>query len=187
MKFDILVEQILNPKKIVIVSGLHGDEPAGNLAAQYFKDQPNIKVFSNINKTNKRRMDGEDPNRHFDTDDQTDLQDRILNAIENINPTLVISLHEDDEVDGVYAYCSSEIEDRVKNSLSKSKIKLTHKAHGDITNDGVITKGQQPYKGSLERALKRRNIPYCTLETPSTKEDIQKRAETLISIIKDLI
>ncbi len=187
MKFDILVEQILNSKKIVIVSGLHGDEPAGNLAAQYFKDQPNIKVFSNINKTNKRRIDGEDPNRHFDTDDQTDLQDRILNAIENINPTLVISLHEDDEVDGVYAYCSSEIEDLVKNSLSKSKIKLTHKAHGDITNDGVITKGQQPYKGTLERALKRRNIPYCTLETPSSKEDIQKRAETLISIIKDLI
>ena len=39
MKFDFLVEKILNKKTFVIVSGLHGDEPAGNKAAEYFKNQ----------------------------------------------------------------------------------------------------------------------------------------------------
>jgi hypothetical protein len=188
MKFNFLVEEFLNSNyNYVIISGLHGDEPAGNLAAEYFKKKSNIKVFSNINNTNKRRIDGKDPNRHFDTDDKNDLQDRLLAEIEKINPKLVISLHEDDEIDGVYAYCSSDIEDKVKKSLLKSKIKLTTKAHNDITDDGVITNGQQPYKGSLERALKRRNIPYCTLETPSSTEDIQTRVNTLIVIINSLI
>ncbi len=187
MKFNALVENILNPKTYVIVSGLHGDEPAGNIAAKYFKNLPNVKVYSNLNKTDKRRLDGKDPNRHFDTDDQNDLQDRLLSEIEKLNPTLVISLHEDDEVDGVYAYCSPEIEDKIKNALMKSKIQLAVKAHGDDAEHGVISNGQQPYKGTLERALRRRNIPYCTLETPSSSEEIETRAKTLISIVKDLV
>ena len=187
VKFDALVENLLNPNVFVIVSGLHGDEPAGNTAANYFKNLPNVKVYSNLNKTKKRRLNGKDPNRHFDTDDQNDLQDRLLSKIEELNPTLVISLHEDDEVDGVYAYCSPEIEDKVKNALMKSKIQLAVKAHGDVTDQGVISNGQQPYKGTLERALKRRNIPYCTLETPCADEEFETRAKTLISVVSDLI
>lgn len=187
MKFDNLVEMILKSKNYVIISGLHGDEPAGNLAADYFKNLPNVFVFSNLNKTHKRRIDGKDPNRHFDTKDTYDFQDELLSKIEKIKPTLVICLHEDDEVDGVYAYSYPDIKNKVISALSKSKISLANSAHGDKTEDGVITQGNQPYKGTLERALRRRNIPYCTLETPSASEDIEKRTKTLIAIVNELI
>jgi hypothetical protein len=100
---------------------------------------------------------------------------------------LVISLHEDDETDGVYAYCSPEIHDKVKAALSKSLIPLTDSAHGDMADKGVISDGNQPYKGTLERALRRRNIPYCTIETPCSDEDIEKRVKSLINIVSELI
>jgi hypothetical protein len=103
MNFNFLVEKLLNNKTFVIISGIHGDEPAGNAASEYFKNQKNVYVISNINKTNERRVDGKDLNRHFDTPDDNDLQDKILLKIEELNPSVVISLHEDDEVDGVYA------------------------------------------------------------------------------------
>ena len=64
MKFDFLIENLLNKKTFVIVSGLHGDEPAGNIAAQFFTNKKNVHVISNINCTNKRRMNGKDLN-HF--------------------------------------------------------------------------------------------------------------------------
>ena len=93
MKFDFLIENLLNKKTFVIVSGLHGDEPAGNIAAQFFTNKKNVHVISNINCTNKRRMNGKDLNRHFDTPDENDLQDKILLKIEEMNPSIVISLH----------------------------------------------------------------------------------------------
>jgi hypothetical protein len=46
----ILFAQLLNKKTFVIISGIHGDEPAGNKAAEYFKNQKNVYVISNINK-----------------------------------------------------------------------------------------------------------------------------------------
>jgi len=42
-------------------------------------------------------------------------------------------------------------------------------------------------KVNLERALRRRNIPYCTLETPCADEEFETRAKTLILIVSDLI
>jgi len=187
VKFDALVENLLNPNSYIIISGIHGDEPAGNLAAKYFKNLPNVKVYSNLNKTKKRRIGKKDPNRHFDTEDGGELQDKLLFQIEKRNPTLVISLHEDDETDGVYAYCSPEIHDKVKAALSKSLIPLADSAHGDMADKGVISDGNQPYKGTLERALRRRNIPYCTIETPCSDEDIEKRVKSLINIVSELI
>jgi predicted deacylase len=187
VKFDALVETLLQPNVYVIISGLHGDEPAGNVAANYFKNLSNVYIFSNLNNTNKRRLDGKDPNRHFDTKDKDSFQNKLLAKIEKINPTLVISLHEDDEVDGVYAYCHPAIKDKIMSALSKSEIPLAPIAHGDATEGGVITHSSQPYKGTLERALKRRSIPYCTLETPSATENIEKRTKTLIAIVSDLI
>lgn len=187
MKFDFLVEKLLNNKTFVIISGIHGDEPAGNAASEYFKNQKNVYVISNINKTNKRRVDGKDLNRHFDTPDNNDLQDKILLKIEELNPSIVISLHEDDEVDGVYAYCSPDIEDHVKSCMNNIDLNISKTAHGDKTNGGVITNGKQPYKGTLERALRRRSISYCTIETPSDKENFQKRVDCLKNIVHNLI
>jgi predicted deacylase len=187
MKFDFLVEKILNKKTFVIVSGLHGDEPAGNKAAEYFKNQKNIHVISNINKTNKRRMNGKDLNRHFDTPDENDLQDKILLKIEEMNPSIVISLHEDDEVDGVYVYSSPDLEEYIKKCLDGIDFKILKNVHGDKAEDGVITNGKQPYKGTLERALRRRNISYCTIETPSKNENLKKRVDCLKKIVFNII
>jgi predicted deacylase len=186
MLFDFLIEKHSGNKTFFIISGIHGDEPAGNKAAEYFKNQKNVYIISNINKTNKRRVDGKDLNRHFDTPDNNDFQDRLLLKIEELNPSIVISLHEDDEVDGIYAYCSPDLEEHIKNCLSGIDIKILNQAHGDKTNDGVITNGKQPYKGTLERALKRRNISYCTIETPS-KENFEKRVDCLKNIVSNII
>jgi predicted deacylase len=186
MLFDFLIEKHSGNKTFVIISGIHGDEPAGNKAAEYFKNQKNVYVISNINKTNKRRVDGKDLNRHFDTPDNNDFQDRLLLKIEELNPSIVISLHEDDEVDGIYAYCSPDLEEHIKNCLSEVDIKILKQAHGDETNDGVITNGKQPYKGTLERALRRRNISYCTIETPS-KENFEKRVDCLKNIVFNIL
>lgn len=187
MKFDFLVENLLSNKTFVIISGIHGDEPAGNAASQFFKNKKNVYVISNINKTNKRRVDGKDLNRHFDTPDNNDLQDKILLKIEELNPSVVISLHEDDEVDGVYAYCSPDIEEYVKSCMNNIDLNISKNAHGDKTDNGVITNGKQPYKGTLERALKRRNISYCTIETPSSDENFEKRVDCLKNIVHNLI
>jgi predicted deacylase len=173
--------------KIVIISGLHGDEPAGNIAAKFFENDKNVYVISDINSTNKRRMNGRDLNRHFDTPDKNDIQDKIILGIEKLKPSIVISLHEDDEVDGVYAYCSTDLEECIKKCLDGIDIKILKNAHGDKTDDGVITNGKQPYKGTLERALRRRNISYCTIETPSKKESLEERITCLKQIVSNII
>ena len=115
-----------------------------------------------------------------------EFQNNILNTIEENNPILVISLHEDDEVDGVYVYCSPYIKEQVKASLKDIDLPLASKAHTDETDEGVITKGKQPYEGTLERALERRNILYCTIETPS-KENFEKRVDSMTKIVHNLL
>ena len=180
MKF----EEYYNRKQFVIVSGLHGDEPAGNSVAEKFKNESDVLILSNLNPTNKRRIDNKDPNRQFDKDGE--FQNNILNTIEETNPILVISLHEDDEVDGVYVYCSPYIKEQVKASLKDIDLPLASKAHTDETDEGVITKGKQPYEGTLERALEKRNIFYCTIETPS-KENFEKRVDSMTKIVHNLL
>lgn len=173
----------MNP--IVIVSGIHGDEPAGDEASKFFKNKKNIVVFSNINSTGKRRLGSQDFNRHFDEEGH-DSQNDLLNRIISLNPRLVISLHEDDNARGVYVYCASNISNEIKKVLLKYNIPLAKSAYKDKTDDGVITHGRQPYKGTLERALNRRNIPYCTIETPMLL-DLKQRVNIFRKIINDLI
>jgi predicted deacylase len=185
MKFDETIQKFL--PHYVIVSGLHGDEPAGNLAAEYFKNYTNVKIFSYFNEDGTRRKDGKDLNRHFDTKDQSAAHKSLLKKIEMINPSLVISLHEDNESKGVYAYCSLEISKKIQDILLKCNIPLADKVFDDIAENGVIVNGKQPYQGTLERALKRRNIPYCTLETPSSQMSIEERVKILVFIVKSVL
>jgi len=185
--FNALVENVLKNKTCVIVSGLHGDEPAGNIAVQAFKNKENIFIFSNINKTNKRRYKGKDLNRHFDDNNRADISDKLLQKIEDINPYIVISLHEDNEVSGLYAYCSQEIEQIVQGCIKHAGFHLAKRAHSDKTDSGVITDGKQPYRGTLERALKKRGILYCTLETPLEAANINDRVECMKYVIGKLL
>ena len=188
MNFANIVESILSNRTIVIVSGLHGDEPAGNIAADHFKSYDNVHVISHVNKTSKRRVNRRDINRHFDDKGKSDkIQEHILSKIESISPILVIDLHEDDEVNGVYAYCSEELRDCIKKCLSNIELNLAKIAHGDKTDKGVIVNGKQPYKGTLERALKRRGILYCTIEVPSGNGKFKERVNCLKEIVSNII
>lgn len=168
----------------LIISGLHGDEPAGNLAAKYFKNLKNVRVWDSINPTHRRRFQGKDINRHFEEKGEGEIQKSIEEQIEVLKPTVVISLHEDDEVSGVYAYCSPELKEKVCGCLKESGIKIVSSVHGDKTEEGVIVSGKQPYRGTLERFLKRRGILYFTLETPSSLYHLKKRTLIMIQIIK---
>jgi hypothetical protein len=183
-----LVNRILlnSNRPVIIVSGIHGDEPAGNVVAELFRGTQGVKIISGINNTGHRRLHGKDINRHFDTADQGELQGMLLNQILENNPKLVISLHEDDEVDAVYSYASPSIKSIVEGILSSLELPLAETSHGDSADSGVISKGKQPFKGTLEKALTKRGIPYCTIETPSNW-DLKVRTQTQQKIVSGLL
>ena len=181
MKFDVLLER-LRGDVVVIVGGMHGDETAGNLAAEKYKQHAGVVVINNINPSNKRRLNGKDINRHFDVDSTTPLNDSILRNILEHDPMLVIDLHEDVDARGVYAYCSKDLSDEVQYILRAHDLPLAKSACGDAATAGVIQGGDLPSKGTLERALTKRNIPYCTFETP-TAWKLSKRVQVLCSLV----
>jgi len=189
MKFDQLVESILVSASgpTVIVGGIHGDEPAGNIAAKSFKGRSGVVVFSDINKTGHRRLKGVDPNRHFDQDDSLPEEDKLLEDIIALKPRLVIALHEDDSTDEVYAYCSPGMKDKLQAVLAKLDVPLAKSAIGDKADKGVITDGHLPTKGTLERALRKRDIPSCTIETPSAKMFLEERVSIHKKVVESLL
>jgi predicted deacylase len=172
---------------VVIVGGIHGDEPAGNLAAKRFEGKEGIVVISDVNTTGERRLDGVDPNRHFDKKDSLPIEDKILSKIEEIKPRLVISLHEDDTTDEVYAYCSPGMVDKVKAALKSLKVPLAKSAIGDKTDEGVISHGHLPTVGTLERALRKHDIPSVTFETPVKSYSLKDRVELQIKAVNFLL
>jgi predicted deacylase len=192
MKFVELYKSLLKEFQlfesvIVLVGGLHGDEPAGNIAAKSFKDREGIVVFADINKTGHRRLDNKDPNRHFDMDDSLSIEDELLKDIEALQPRLVIALHEDDSTDEVYAYCCPGMKDKLQGVLASLDLPLAKSAIGDKTDKGVITDGKLPTRGTLERALRKRDIPSCTIETPSAKMPLEERVAIHKKVVLGLL
>lgn len=167
--------------KTLVVAGIHGDEPAGDEAADKLTG---VDKITRVNKTGKRRIDGKDPNRHFDKDTESKLQRDILNKIEEKNPDLVVAMHEDDEAKKPYAYASKSVADRLKDILKDKD--TARSAHGDKTDGGVISEGNNPREGSLEKALDRRGIDRVTLETPSKTQSLNERVSTQTDIVNQL-
>ncbi len=165
---------------IVLVTGIHGDEPAGSLVTDIPTD---IQVVGPVNNTGKRRKNGVDLNRHFDGSNSE--SDRVLSQVLKASPALVITTHEDDEVDSVYAYASPDMAETAKQVLRVVTGDIAAKAHADVTDDGVITGGRQPYAGSLERACEQRGIPYVCVETPKSMP-IKERVRIQTAIINGL-
>lgn len=166
---------------MLLVAGLHGDEPAGNEAADKLQ---NVDKITRVNKTGKRRIDGKDPNRHFDKETEGKLQKDILKTIEDKDPDLVVAMHEDDEAQKPYAYASESAADKLKAVLKDKN--TAQSAHGDKTDKGVISKGNNPKDGSLEKALDRRGIPRVTIETPSSAQSLEERTATQMDIVNKL-
>jgi len=178
-------KEFLLIESVVVVSGLHGDEPAGNVAAEAFIDMPNITVIKNINNTGKRREGKYDLNRQFEKG-TSEKADNILKAVLEKKPKVVISLHEDFEGKGVYCYCSNGIAPLLKDILPNLNIKLVKSAYGDKAENGVITDTKAPFPNSLEESLSKRNIEYCTIETP-TKLNLKERAHIHKTIVKQIL
>ena len=175
---DILESQ--SRLKMVLVVGLHGDEPVG----AYISDiPPDIKIIGPINQTGKRRLDGKDLNRQFNKADG--LAEQILDQIKELRPQCVVDSHEDDEVNQVYVYCSVDIQKALQKILSQLDIPLAQKAHSDFTEGGTIVSGEQPYTGTLERECKNLGISYCCIETPITWP-LNARIKIQTKIINDL-
>jgi NTP pyrophosphatase (non-canonical NTP hydrolase) len=167
----------------LVVSGIHGDEPAGNMAAKKLEDR--VDVVSGINPSNKRRFRGKDINRHFDKPSAGKKQKSLLDVIKEKKPSRVISLHEDNEVDKPYAYSSASLKEETKRALKDKDTAAS--AHGDKTEDGVISKGKNPPDGSLEKALDDRGIDRVTVETPSKSQDIDQRVRTQLDVVRGLL
>ena len=64
----------IGEQPIVVTGGMHGDETAGNVAADRFKNKKGIFVISHINSTDKRREGPIDLNRHFEEDDSVEKE-----------------------------------------------------------------------------------------------------------------
>jgi energy-coupling factor transporter ATP-binding protein EcfA2 len=178
------LQQIMSKNaSALVVSGIHGDEPAGDVAAEKLKGTTD--VISDINPTDKRRFRGKDINRHFDKPAEGSIQQKLLDIIDSKRPSRVVALHEDDEVDKPYAYSSPSLAHEVKEAL-KDKDTATS-AHNDKTDDGVICEGKNPPKGSLEKALDNRGIAHATIETPSKSQNMDERTKTHLDVIKSLL
>lgn len=188
MNFEKLLEKIIEKDNIkaVIISGIHGDEPAGNYIADHFKERPDVFVISNINPTGKRRYHGVDLNRHFDTEDISPIQKIILKTIKEKNPHIVIDLHEDDHRLDIYAYSSVDVKNEIQEALKSTKKHIPKYVQQDKTDRGVITHGKRPHKHTLERTLAKMGISYCLLETPTRKE-LKERVRDGILIVDAIL
>lgn len=190
MKFHDLISRILLEEnkhyKFVIISGIHGDEPAGNYIAKHFLNRDDVLVIPDVNKTGKRRYHGVDLNRHFDTEDISPIQKHILSEIEKADPILVIDLHEDDHELDIYAYSSTEVKKQIQNALKVTEEHIPKYVHHDKTDLGVVTHGKRPHKHTLERALDKLGVSYCLIETP-TKKELKRRITDGSKIVEAIL
>jgi len=62
-------------------------------------------------------------------------------------------------------------------ALKSLQAPLAKSAIGDRTDEGVITHGHLPCRGTLEHELRHRHIENCTIETPAKKHSVHERVE----------
>ena len=172
---------------LVVSHNVHGDEPAGEIAAKKLESQ-GIERLDAGNHTGKRRYCGIDLNRHFGESRTTDQNKKILEKLRAKKPTLLVDLHENSDANGAYAYTTPELKNYVKGLLKRrnSKLPTALEADGDRTDEGVITDGKHPGRGALVSAARREGIPYILLETPSNEAPLKVRADYQRQIVEEV-
>ena len=189
-------------KKIVITSGLHGDEPAGPFGIlDYFANNKFtdvnlliVPVFNPDGFIKDRRKDAtnKDLNRQWNKNEKTVVKN-AKELIEEFNPDFLISLHEDGTVDGFYFYPSKHVDDVIIEWIhrflySKMDPVMKSKVHGDKVEDGIVTKMKNAPKNyaSMETYFANAGIPNITLEIPS-KLKLNTRIDVYSDLLKNFI
>ncbi len=179
---------------ILIIGGIHGDEPAGVLAAvelasmdyidtQCVKILPCANPVGYVNDT-RENGDKEDINRQFD-DGHTQEEEKILKDLV-AQADILITLHEDDTHDGCYVYAPTVHQDVGHKALAEMSktlpIENSKSIFGDPTDRGLITNFdlKKPKHGnSIEGYGKKLGVPSFCLEVPG-KADLTARINALV-------
>ncbi len=88
-------------------------------------------------------------------------------------PRVVLNLHEDDEIESCYAYCSEPLQEIAEKCVAAMRTVLpgnTTSIHHDHAENGVIIGGNIPCKGTLEKELEKYGILYVCMETPEMEK-----------------
>lgn len=157
-----------NLPNIAILSGLHGNEPAGPYGVYDFlqdnSDQNICNLFlvpllnpHGFNRHIRRDANKSDMNRQWD-DSSRKLINRLKKLFKGKNFDFVLSLHEDDSVEGFYVYGGK--------TISNSQLQIVAnilKTHLPPIEDGEIY-GDPVYKGIVEESNEDKPKHYKSLE-----------------------
>lgn len=174
-----------NNPRIAMISGLHGNEPAGPYGLLEFLSQSklpntNVLLFPVLNPfgfiRHKRKDDmGRDLNRAWDRNDRK-LVRKVKKIVLDFKPDLLLSLHEDPNADGYYMYKSKNADESIVQFFCSELNKQMNPAtgpsiYGDRIEDGVIRDPDQEkpkHAKSLELFFEKNKIPNITLELPTS-------------------
>jgi predicted deacylase len=191
---------------VAILSGLHGNEPAGPEAVYEFfskhisvsNDDVNLFLMPLLNPHGFNRFIRKDAN-NTDMNRQWDKNNRKL--IKNLkklfideNFDLVISLHEDPNVDGFYVYGGRYIKgdqlEAVANILNKFMQPIKDgEIYGDPVFGGMVEDGNEDkpkHKKSLEFFFDKNKIPNVTAEI-SARGNIESRIQIYRKFIAKIL
>ena len=182
-----MVDSEIDGPTVMLVAGMHGNEPAPPLAAEQIAGweitQGKLVIIPRANvlalDANKRHTPNVDEshsdlNRQFPVDDipQTELANAIWSIVEKYQPSLLIDMHEGYDFHKINSDSvgSSVIPDKTEHTrtLGKSILDTINKTIKDESKEFSLL--SYPVAGSLARATHERlSIPAMIIET--TKKD----------------
>ena len=185
---------------VYIVAGLHGDEPAGFMAAELMKQwevaEGAIHIVSPANvygadKDRRTTRSDRDINRQFpgraDGNDAEQIAAAIFADIESKQPDLVLDLHEahtwkdgaDELDDSVIVQSTDQIGDLIWSILTESE-------EGKTSFPALSFYGAPP-KGSLNlEVTTRTGIPVITFET-DLKKELTERVQNQLAFVSYIL
>jgi hypothetical protein len=186
--------------KLAILSGLHGDEPGGPHGILKFlldkNNYKNINLLSipvlnphGIERHIRRDSANKDLNRQWDSNDRK-IVAKTKKMILKFSPNALLSLHEDESVDGFYLYPSKGFSD----GLLKKTVSILKKhlepiedgsIHGDPVKNGIVSNpnvNKPKHHKSMEFFFEKRKIPNITLELPS-RLPLDKRTKIYCDVL----
>lgn len=177
---------------VYIVAGIHGDEIAGQLAADILKESEisagTLYILSPANAVGAERntrttLDSKDLNRVFPGNASGGEAERIAAAIyadiSDISPALVIDLHETDSV--------PVDRDFLERAIVCASITGIEDAVIDLISEGKFTLYGSPPAGSINAEVNSRlSIPVVTVET-WTEAPIDERVADQLAVVRHFL